>query len=464
MIEAPQSGVVLGRYTLLAPIASGGMATVHLARVQGELGFTRHVAVKLLHPHLVEDAETVTRFLDEARVASHVKHPHVVTVLDVGQVSGKPFLVLDYVHGSSLDALLPSAGRIDAKLPLPIVSSIFIDVLEGLHAAHEAVGADGAPLGVVHRDVSPQNVLVSDRGVAYITDFGIAKVKDRVRMTSTSDALGKATYMAPEQLAGERVSRSADIYAAGVVLWEALVGERLFERVEERIQAALTQRSLAPPSTRRTDVPRELDALVLSMLARDPASRPRSAAECASALARIVPRAAPSEVADWVSDHARARLDRLDVVLRGEIPVPSAPHDIERAPSRTPTSRRQRVRIVALVSVLALVTAAFGLGLAFARVRGEKTREVAAPELSASTAAAPTPAAPLPAETPLVGTASSSPTASVAAPPSSSVRRDPRAKTTAAAPARETPGCDPPYVVENGLKRWKRDCFTKAPP
>lgn len=459
MNEGPQSGTALGRYTLLTPIASGGMATVHLARVRGDLGFTRHVAVKLLHPHLVEDPETVTRFVDEARVASHVKHPHVVAVTDVGQISGKPFLVLDYVHGASLDALLSSAERLEEKVPLPVVSSIFIDVLEGLHAAHEATGPDGAPLGVVHRDVSPQNVLVSDRGVAYVTDFGIAKVKDRLRMTATSEALGKATYMAPEQLAGERVSRAADVYAAGVVLWETLVGVRLFERLEARIQAALAQTNIAAPSTRRTDVPRELDALVVSMLSRDPTARPRSAAECARALARIVPRASPAEVADWVSAHARARLDRLDAVLRAETPESSAPQAFVPAPIRTPTARRKRVRIAALVAVGALVTGAFGLGLAFARVRAERATDALAPVVPVSIAAPPPPP---PESAPVVAPQPSPPPSVVAAPPP--VRRDPRAKPSGPGPAHGMPGCDPPYVVENGLKRWKRDCFTKAPP
>ena len=234
MSESRAEPVQLGRYTLLGRLAGGGMGTVHLARAHGERGFSRPVAVKLLHAHLAEDPDIVTRFLEEARVAALVKHPHVVSVLDVGENAGTPFLVLDYVHGESFEGLLRAARKAAEPVPFDVVAGIAIDLLEGLAAAHVAKDALGAPLDVVHRDVSPHNVLVSEDGIAYVTDFGIAKVRDRLRLTGTNDMLGKAGYMAPEQLgAPGGITPQTDLYGAGIVLWEALAGRKLFDGLEE---------------------------------------------------------------------------------------------------------------------------------------------------------------------------------------------------------------------------------------
>jgi serine/threonine-protein kinase len=216
----------LGRYETLRTIASGGMAMVHLGRALGAGGFERFVAIKVMHPHLATDPDFVAMFLDEARLAARVRHPNVVATIDVQE--DPLFLVMEYIEGPSLFEIMRQMFKARARVPLSVTLRIFVDTLAGLHAAHDLMGADGAPLLLVHRDVSPQNVLVGTDGITRITDFGVARAESRLSTTRGGQLKGKIAYMAPEQILSEPVDRRSDLYAAGVVLWEMLTGHRLF--------------------------------------------------------------------------------------------------------------------------------------------------------------------------------------------------------------------------------------------
>src|SRR5215472_1683440 len=221
--------LVFGRYRLHGVIASGGMATVHYGRLLGPVGFARTVAIKRLHAQFAQDPEFVAMFVDEARLAARIHHPNVVQTLDVVMEGGELLLVMDYVPGESLAHCLRALISVRTPIPADIVSAIGCAVLHGLHAAHEATGDTGQPLLIVHRDVSPQNVLVGADGVPRLIDFGVARAEGRVQLTREGQLKGKLAYMAPEQLRGTgEVDRRTDVYAAGVVLWETLTRERLF--------------------------------------------------------------------------------------------------------------------------------------------------------------------------------------------------------------------------------------------
>lgn len=293
--------LLLGRYALYGEIASGGMATVYFGRLLGAGGFSRTIAVKRLHPQLAKDPDFVGMFLDEARMAARVQHPNVVTTLDVEQSGGELFLIMEYVHGESLSRLIRASLRRGEKVPPRIVATIMVGALHGLHAAHEAKSERGEPLGLVHRDVSPQNVLVGADGMARIIDFGVAKAAGRIQMTREGQIKGKLEYMPPEQLHGERLDRRTDVYAAGVVLWEALVGQRLFQGGFEGPDVVkILTAQVDPPSSRLPGLPTEFDSVTMRALHKNPAERWATAREMALALERCGATATPSEVGAWV--------------------------------------------------------------------------------------------------------------------------------------------------------------------
>jgi len=299
-----------GRYLMFDAIASGGMATVRIGRLCGAAGFSRTVAIKQLHPQYAGDPNFVAMFMDEARLASRVRHPNVVAPLDVVAMDGELLIVMEFVHGESLAHLLKTRP---APVPAPIACSILIEVLLGLHAAHEATSEDGEPLEIVHRDISPQNILVGLDGVARVVDFGIAKAASRTQ-TTINVVKGKLGYIAPEQLRFEPSNRAADIFAAGVVLWELLTGRRLyaFASPAEAIERVLNQVP-EPPSTLVPGLPKDLDALTLRALSSDPRDRFRTAASMAEALELVVAPIGAMEVGRWVEAvtgptlHRRAR-------------------------------------------------------------------------------------------------------------------------------------------------------------
>jgi eukaryotic-like serine/threonine-protein kinase len=295
----------LDRYVLHEPIASGGMASVHLGRVKGARGFARTVAIKRLHPQFARDPEFSSMLLDEARLASAIRHPNVVPTLDVVQAEGELFMVMEYVSGESLARLLAEARATGAPVPARVGAAVVAGALLGLHAAHEARSEDGVDLQIVHRDVSPQNILVGSDGIPRLVDFGIARATVRAQATREGQLKGKLRYMAPEQLRGRRdVSRRTDVYAAGVVLWEVLTGEKLFDgESEAEVFGNVLEGVITPPSALagvRADVRADVDRVALRALARDPADRFATAQEMAEALVAALPPASAAEVGAWV--------------------------------------------------------------------------------------------------------------------------------------------------------------------
>jgi serine/threonine protein kinase len=271
----------LDRFELVAELATGGMATVYLARVSGVGGFQRFVAIKRLHPHLAREPEFIEMFLDEARLAARIHHPNVVSILEIGSTEQGYYIVMEYVEGDTLGRLLSRVGQLGSRLPLEVGLRIVIDMLAGLEAAHELTDDDGNPLLIVHRDVSPQNVLVGVDGNAKLTDFGVARATSRLSITRTGQLKGKVAYMAPEQAQGDAaVDHRADVFAAGIVLWEVLAGRRLFkaEGDAQTLNRVLTD---PIPSVQSVwpDVPPVLDAITARALHRDRASRYQTALE-----------------------------------------------------------------------------------------------------------------------------------------------------------------------------------------
>jgi serine/threonine protein kinase len=223
----------VGRYELLLPIGTGGMATVFLARHSGVGGFARDVALKLVHSHLRSDEESKMHLLEEAKLSARVRHPNVVSVQEVGEDPFGLYLVMDYVEGDNLSGLERAARKANKPLTDRLIARLLNDALLGLHAAHELCDEEGAPLGIVHRDFTPQNILVSIEGITRLTDFGVAKAADRAVRTKTGLIKGKIAYMAPEQARGLKLDRRCDVWAAGVVAWELCARRRLYTSEDE---------------------------------------------------------------------------------------------------------------------------------------------------------------------------------------------------------------------------------------
>lgn len=304
----------VGRYLLCDPIGSGGMATIHLARLLGPQGFSRTVAIKQLHPQFAQNPQFVAMLLDEARLAVRVRHVNVVSPLDIVAAESELFIVMDYVNGESLANLLAAA---DVPPPPTFAAAILVQALLGLHAAHEATREQGDALGLVHRDVSPQNILVGQDGVARMVDFGIAKAVARTQTTDSGMVKGKLGYMAPEQIKLEAVDRRTDLFSAGAVLWEALTGTGLFvsDTLGGSIESIL-HGDIAAPSRFNPAVTPELDAVVLKALARNRDARFQDAMSMAAALQAATPLASALEVIDWVEKLAGAELERKAALVK----------------------------------------------------------------------------------------------------------------------------------------------------
>jgi len=475
----------VGQYVLRGRIASGGMAAIHLGRMLGAAGFERVVAIKRLHSQLRKDPQFAASFVDEARLAACIRHPNVVPTLDVVVHDEEILVVMDYVHGESLARLLRNDG---ARAPLPIVIAVVTQMLYGLHAAHEATNPRGEPLHLVHRDVSPQNVVVGVDGVARLVDFGVAKATWRVQDTRDGSIKGKIAYMAPEQLRWRPLDRRADVFGAAVVLWEALTGERLFAResTEASVQAILDG-GAPPPSSRVEGLPAALDAIVLRGLSVEADGRFATALEMAVALEEIGPVATTRQIGAWVAERAKESLARRAQMVReleeargdeGDKPaeptdvdvtfvpaVAAVPAEAELTPS--PVSRAGGLppphRSRRLVGALAVATAA--ALIAVLAVVGLKTARREAPAAPASSAAAVLP--PTPAPTPSTESAPAatppapvSAAASASAPTATPTRgRKPSQKPTGAStPSR--PGCDPPYTIgPDGTHRFRPECI-----
>jgi eukaryotic-like serine/threonine-protein kinase len=339
----------LGRYEVLLPIASGGMATVFLARVVGMAGFEREVALKLTHSQHRDKPTFFTALIDEARLAGRIRHPNVVSVLDVGEAPQGVFIVMDYVEGDSLAGIQRTLRTTGERIPIDVAFKLLDDVLSGLHAAHELRDDRGDLMQIVHRDVTPHNVLLGVDGGTRITDFGIAKAKSRFTKTLTGLVKGKLTYMAPEQARGHKLDRTCDVWAAGVVAWELFSGTRLYEGVGD---AALLLKIVREPPTPlrhvRPELPREIGDVVARALTLDAGSRFQTAESFALELAAAA-RAAGIAIADarrvrsfvqpLVAPALEARRAKVARVLAKRGRVSDGPL----APVDEPTASRQRV-------------------------------------------------------------------------------------------------------------------------
>jgi serine/threonine-protein kinase len=301
--------VRVGRYAIHDRIAAGGMATVHLGRLVGEGGFARTVAIKRLHPHFSLDPDFVSMFLDEARLAARIRHPNVVQTVDVVVANDEVFLVMDYVEGESFSFMIQSLAKVQAYMAPACASAIVSGALRGLHAAHEAKNDAGDPLGIVHRDVSPQNILVGVDGIPRVLDFGVAKALGQSHVTREGQLKGKLAYMAPEQIVGGAIDRRTDIFAAAVVAWEALTGRRLFKAENDvQVMNRVLQGEIPAPSSFAPEISRAVDAVVLRGLSRDPSKRFSTAEEMADALEDAAPPLPTRKVALWAQELIGTRL------------------------------------------------------------------------------------------------------------------------------------------------------------
>ena len=313
--DSASNAKIIGRYALYDEFASGGMASLHFGRLYGSAGFARTVAIKRLHANLAGQPEFVSMLVDEARLAARIRHPNVVPTLDVVSSDGELLLVMEYVHGMSLAQLLSTAGQQKSPCPVPVAMAIACDMLRGLHAAHEAKSETGVALELVHRDVSPQNVLVGADGITRVVDFGVAKAAGRIQETRDGELKGKVPYMAPEQLRGEPASRRSDVYGAGVVLWESLTGRRLFRGDNDAsVWLRVLNDTVKAPSAFVRGIPADLDEIVLRAVAKDPARRFATAIEMAKAIEAVCPLATPLEVGAWVET-----LGQGDLTHRAEL-------------------------------------------------------------------------------------------------------------------------------------------------
>ncbi|NNE18196.1 MAG: serine/threonine protein kinase [Myxococcales bacterium] len=375
----------IGRYELCFELASGGMASVHLARAQGNAGFEKLVALKRIHPHLACAPEYVDMFLDEARIASRITHSNVCSVFDFGEADGEYFIAMEYLVGEPLSRVhrrvLADVDQRDCPLLPMRMARIIAQACEGLHAAHELTDADGESLRVVHRDVSAENLFVTYDGVTQVVDFGIAHARQRVHSTEAGQVKGTFPYMAPEQMTSAVVDRRVDVWALGTVLWELLTLRKLFLReTDVNTMYAVLSGEIQPPSEFRNDVSAELDEIVLKALERSPDARWQSAREMGKALRRYLAKQdeliGPAEVADWMrelfpSGELRKRelmdiaLSREGVELDAEVTAGAESGErvsrfpalaVGRIPAAPPLPASLLVMLIGVLTVLAVVT------------------------------------------------------------------------------------------------------------
>jgi eukaryotic-like serine/threonine-protein kinase len=476
------------RYVICGKLGAGGMATVHLGRLLGAEAFARTVAIKRLHSHFATDPDFRLMLTDEARLAARVRHPNAVQMLDIVSTPDELFLVMEYIDGVALSRLLRGASKGGTRIPESVMAAIASHLLHGLHAAHEATDDDGVPLNIVHRDVSPDNVLVGSDGLARVLDFGIAKATSRLQTTRNGEIKGKLSYMAPEQLSG-RASRQSDIFSASIVLWEGLVGTRLFRADDDaETVGKVLACAIDPPSSIVAGLSTHLSDIVMRGLARLPADRWATARDMALALEARVPMATPSQVGAWVESmegpwlaERRALVRRTEAApASGDRPVTARPppvtpvsHDTDVAVAydataamsgtlQLPDPPRRRSRSRYMLGGAAVVACAAPLAWAVSST----------PAGGVATGASPTAA---PSETsssvPLGGTAAASPpTMADSAQPAplptvaktARAARRPAPVAPAAGKVDKPPAnpCDPPYHLgPMGEKVWVKSCL-----
>ena len=476
---------LVGKYRIVLPLGQGGTADVYLAVADGPSGFTKLVVVKVLRKSLASDSEFRMMFVGEARLAARLHHPNIVQTNEVIEADGAPVLVMEYLDGQPLSQVIVR-GR-QGGFTLAMQLRVLVDALAGLHAAHELADFDGTPLGVVHRDVSPHNLFVTVEGHAKVLDFGIAKLERSLVETEVGTVKGKLRYMAPEQVAGDKLDRRADIYAAGVILWEALTGERMWKALSEgEIRARVLAGDLPMSETARPDVPETLARICRRALSRAPGDRHATARQLAdeleAAMIQLGLVTSQREIGATVArlfEDVRAETKRTIEAKLGRASMatglPAVSDTGETRVLRPASDERSQKRLVLFAGLG--VSALAGIWLAASRL----SMEHAAPTATAA-AAVPAPAAsPAPAK-PATLTATTSPDAMAkpdepAAAPAP-VARPARARAALkraqpvalpaapaavpAAPAAPAPAADcahPFFVDANGIKRFRPECM-----
>jgi serine/threonine protein kinase len=274
------AGTVLGKYEILRPLARGGMAELYLARPRSLPGFEKLLALKRVLPELARKKDVVQMFLDEARLAATLEHPNVIQTYDVGVVDGNYFMAMEFLHGQSLAAVLHQLDQRGERAPLDVALEIAIRVCAGLHYAHERRSSDGRSLGIVHRDVSPQNVFVTYEGGVKLIDFGVAKAATQMNKTNHGTIKGKLSYLSPEQIRCEPLDRRSDLFSLGIVMYEMTLGRRPFPGGSDfAVIKQITEETVKPPSVLDREYPPSLERVVMRMLERDRDQRQQSARE-----------------------------------------------------------------------------------------------------------------------------------------------------------------------------------------
>lgn len=485
------AGRRLGRYEVLTRLASGGMAGVYVARALGVAGFERLFAVKVLHPHLAHEEEFITMFLDEARLAARIHHPNVVATIDISDTSGAGYyLVMDYIEGDHLGALLQHAFKQGTRLPAPVALRIVVDALNGLAAAHSLVDENGRLMNLVHRDVSPHNIMVSTDGISRLSDFGVAKAEVRLSTTREGQFKGKLAYMSPEHASTGDATQRSDLFSTAIILWECLTGTRLF-RAENH--AATLNKICLEDIPMPSSVDPELaifDPILERGLARDPADRFESAEQFAETIEEhahaLGGLATHRVVGQLVREYAAEKLARESDVIRTAIAEMSASGPvgtIEEAASVAsgrpgPTSARVPAATVSeapvpkrfsplwigvlLTLVFAALAAAFMLGADDSKRRAATpapTKPVAAEPEVAPSPPAPSPPAPSPPAPPVAAPAEPGATPTEAAGTTEAAGEAPTG--TAGSPA---PEAEPERATHSGSVRGERATPTKEAP
>lgn len=286
MSETP---LKLGDYLILEKIAHGGMAQIYKAKTADPKGIERLVVIKRILPHISSNPEYVDMLIDEAKIAVHFNHGNIAQIYDLGRIGNDYFIVMEYVDGKTLGQILRDFNERGEPLPLDLIVYSIAEVCRGLDYMHRKTGPDGKALGVVHRDISPQNIIVSYSGTVKIIDFGVAKSIDKLSQTESGVLKGKFAYMSPEQAEGDQIDHRSDIFAAGILLWELLTSQRLFKRkTNPETVKAVRKASVPLPSKLRGDVPRALDKIVMQALQKKRGARYPFASEMAADLTRLL--------------------------------------------------------------------------------------------------------------------------------------------------------------------------------
>jgi len=318
----------LGKYRLIAELGHGGMAEVYLAVVQGPAGFNKLCVIKQIRPQLATDPEFLSMFLDEARLAARLSHPNVVQTNEVGQEGDRYFIAMEYLEGQPLNRILHRIGR-EGGLSLPMHLRIIVDMLSGLHHAHELTDFDGTPLNVVHRDVTPHNVFVTYDGQVKVVDFGIAKAMNSSAETRLGVVKGKVAYMAPEQARGERVDRRADIFSAGVMLWEAATGRRLWKGIPDlTVLHRLINGDIPSPRSVDPEVPEGLEKIVMKALALRREDRYATSTDLATAIEELLDstndKSSLREVGKLVAKHFDENRSKIKQIVETQLKAAKA--------------------------------------------------------------------------------------------------------------------------------------------